>query len=276
MIAVVLVLLGIVAVGVAAVMLRVVGSGYRIGRLLAAAPEMPLATVTGTGDGAGTAVGAGTGVVAGTGSGAGTDHADATTHRAGSTPGTLPAGYLRVTGRVSSEQEFPDDMDRPLVFRRTRLQTREGRSWRTIDDDRIAVPFGIEERGAYVAVDLDALGDGLVVVPRVATGVASDLPDAMRPTGIDLPPDRPVRVRIDQLSAVEHATVAGVVARGPDGTPTLTAGAGRPLIVTSLAPAEAMRVLAGEDRGLVRLAAMLLVLGLGLIAAAIVAFLLGW
>lgn len=244
--------LGIGVIIVAAVTLRVVGSGYRIGRLLAAAPELPLAEV------AGTASATGTGPVTASG-----------------TP-TLPAGYLRTTGRVASEQEFPDDMDRPLVFRRTRLQVREGRGWRTIDDDRTAVPFGIEERGAFVAVDLDALGDGLVVVPRVATGVAADLPDALRPDGIDLAPDHTVRVRIDQLSAVEHATVAGVVVRGSDGTATLTAGAGRPLIVSGLAPTEAMRVLAGEDRGLVRLAATLLVVGLGLLAVAIVAVLLGW
>ncbi len=256
-IALVLGLAGVGAIAIAAISLRVIGAGYRIGRLLAAAPEVPLATVAGTAGGDGAA------------GDDGTAGGDAT-----ATP--LPSGYLRTTGRIASDQEFPDDMDRPLVFRRTRLQARHGTGWETIDDDRTAVPFGIEERGAYVAIDIDALGDGLVVVPREAIGVADDLPDSMRPPGADLAPDRPVRVRIDQLSAVEHATVAGVVVRGADGTPTLTAGMGRPLIVTSLAPSEAMRVLASSDRRLVRLAAILLVAGLGALAAALVAFLLGW
>ncbi len=116
-----------------------------------------------------------------------------------------------------------------------------------------------------------ALGDGLVVVPREAVGVASDLPPTMLPEGVTLPPDAPVRVRIDQLSAIEQATVAGVPTLGPSGEPTLTAGAGRPLIVTSLAPDEAMRILGSERRGTVRAAAVLLVAGLGCLAVGLVA-----
>jgi hypothetical protein len=234
-----LVLAGIVLLGVALVLVRATGAGYRIGRTLAAAQELPLADVL----------------------------AEAADGRS--------SGYLRTTGRISSEEEFPDEHDRPLVFRRKRLQAREGREWRSIEDERIAVPFGIEERGAYLAVDIDALGDGLVVVPREATGVASDLPEGTLPSGQALPPATPVRLRIDQLSAVEHATVAGVVRPGPDGRPHITAGADRPLIVTSLAPAEAMRVLAADHRSGVRLASVLLVAGLATIAAGLVALVVG-
>lgn len=234
-----LVLGGIVLLIIALVLVRATGAGYRIGRTLAAAVELPLAEVL-----------------------------------AGAADGT-PSGYLRTTGRISSEEEFPDERDRPLVFRRARLQAREGREWRSLQDERTAVPFGIEERGAYLAVDIDALGDGLVVVPRMATGIATDLPEDMLPAARELPPATPVRLRIDQLSAVEHATVAGVVGRGPDGRPLITAGADRPLIVTSLAPAEAMRVLAAEHRGGVRVASVLLVAGLATIAAGLVALVVG-
>ncbi len=234
---VVVVGIGLLVAG--AVVLRYTGSGYRIGRTLAAAVELPLAEVL-------------------------ADAADGG-----------PSGYLRTTGRVASEEEFPDESDRPLVFRRRRIQARDGRGWRTIEDDRTAVPFGIEERGGYLAVDLDALGDGLVVVPREAVGVAADLPDELRPTDPALAPATPVRLRVDQLSAVEHATVAGVVRRGPDGQAHITAGAGRPLIVTSLAPSEAMRVLAADHRGGVRIASVLLVAGVATVVAGLVALVAG-
>lgn len=239
LIAPLLVLAGILLLGVALVLVRATGSGYRIGRTLAAAMELPLADVL-------------------------TEVADGRT-----------SGYLRTSGRISSEEEFPDEHDRPLVFRRKRLQARDGREWRTVLDERTAVAFGIEERGAYLAVDIDALGDGLVVVPREATGVASELPDGTLAPGQTLAPETPVRLRIDQLSAVEHATVAGVVRPGPDGQPLITAGAGRPLIVTSLSPAEAMRVLAADHRGGVRLASVLLVAGLATIAGGLVALVVG-
>jgi hypothetical protein len=228
------VLAGIAVLALGAFLLRATGAGYRIGRTLAAAMELPLADVL----------------------------ADVAAGR--------DSGYLRTSGRIASDEEFPDEHDRPLVFRRRRLQAREGHTWRTIDDDRTAVPFGIEERGAFLAVDLDALADGLVVVPREAVGVASDLPDETLPPAATLAPTTPVRLRIDQLSAVEHATVAGVVRPGADGQPQLTASADRPLIVTPLAPSEAMRVLAADHRGGVRAASVLLVAGLATIAAGLV------
>jgi hypothetical protein len=238
-IAPILVLAGLALLVMGMLLVRATGAGYRIGRTLAAAMELPLADVL----------------------------ADAAEGRT--------SGYLRTTGRISSDEEFPDELDRPLVFRRKRLQARDGRSWRTIDDERTAVPFGIEQRGAFLAVDLEALGDGLVVVPREAVGVASDLPADVTPPGIVLAPDTPVRLRIDQLSAVEHATVAGVVRRGADGQPVISAGADRPLIVTSLAPPEAMRVLAAEHRGGVRIASVLLVAGIATVVGGILVLVAG-
>jgi hypothetical protein len=234
-----LVLAGIGLLALGLVVLRTTGAGYRVGRTLAAAMELPLAQVL----------------------------AEAADGRV--------SGYLRTSGRISSDEEFPDEHDRPLVYRRKRLQAREGRSWRTIDEERTAVPFGVEERGAFLALDIDVLGDGLVVVPREAVGVARDLPEGTLSSDLGLAPTTPVRLRIDQLSAVEHATVAGVLRPGPDGQLRLTAGDERPLIVTSLAPSEAMRVLASEHRGGVRIASGLLVAGLATIAAGLVALVAG-
>lgn len=186
-------------------------------------------------------------------------------------------GYVRIDGRISSDEEFPDEFDNPIVYRRRRLQRRTGRGgWQTFDDQRLAVPFGLEARGDHIALDADALGEGLVVVPRLSMGIASELgPDD---TSLELPtmaPDTPVRLRIDQVSATDHATAAGVPGLAPTGRPMLTAGLDRPLILTTLEPAAAMRVLASEQRRSVLLATALLALAVILGAGAAVAVVLG-
>lgn len=182
--------------------------------------------------------------------------------------------YVRVSGRISSDEEFPDDLNRPLVFRRTRIEIRVSPdSWRAVLDEREAVPFGIETRSAYIAVDDAALGEGLVVIPRVSVGVVADLPSdfgADIPAGTD--PQTPARLTIEQLSAVEHATVVGrPLIR--DAVPLLTDGRGKPLIVTILDQPAAMRVLASGRRSRVVAGAVMLAVGLGSAAGAVVAFL---
>ncbi|MFV2063715.1 MAG: hypothetical protein ACC726_09400 [Chloroflexota bacterium] len=214
--------LSIGAIGI--LLLRRSGSGWRIGRLLSAAPRVSLEEAV-----------------------------EAARHG--------DVSYVSLHGRVDSDEEFPGDNDKPLVFRRRRLQRDSGRSgWSTFDDERLAVPFRLVERGERVEIDGDALGDGLVVVPRISVGVASDLtPEASSSTLPDLPPDTPVRLRIDQVSAVDHATAAGVPRLRPDGSVLLSAGMGRPLILTTLDPDEAMRVLASEHRSQLLVGAGLLV-----------------
>jgi hypothetical protein len=182
--------------------------------------------------------------------------------------------YVRVSGRISSDEEFPDDQNRPLVFRRTRLQIGAAAdSWRTVLDEREAVPFGIETRSAYISVDDVTLGDGLVVIPRVSVGVVADLLadfGANIPAGTD--PQAPARLTIEQLSAVEHATVVGrPLIR--DAGPLLTDGKGKPLIVTTLDQPAAMRVLASGRRSRVVAGAVMLAAGLGMLAGAVVALL---
>jgi len=166
--------------------------------------------------------------------------------------------YVAVRGRVDSDREFEDADHRPLVLRRTRFQARDGRAWRTWEDNREVVPFEIRDGLVGIGVDGESLRDGLVVVPRESAGVASDLGERA-PVGVA--PETPVRVRIEQVSSVEHALVLGVPER-TDGVVRLTAGLGRPLVLTTLEPREAMRIIAEGRTGAPRAAAVLLGAGL--------------
>ena len=252
---------GLVALVAGGLILRSFGAAYRIGRLLATAPTVTIAEAN---------------AIAAEG------------RRA----------YVRVAGRIDADDEFEDADHRPLVFRRVRLEARSGRGWRPFEDHREAVPFTVNEGLDSIAVDVDALDAGLIVVPRESVGRAADMPDRA-PEGSAA--DTPVRARIDQVSSVEHAIVIGYPVAvdpgrdrrehpdrssdagvdSPDGaadpamTPAppgvsarLTAGRGRPLILTVLEPPEAMRILAGGDAGRTRLAAGLLGAGAVLLVGA--------
>jgi hypothetical protein len=219
--------LGAFALALGWAILRSFGPGYRIGRLLSATPFV------------------------------GVEEAAAMAARG-------EARYVRVSGRIDSETDFEDEHHRPLVLRRVRLEARRGRRWQTVDERREAVPFEIGDGLAAIGVDHDALDDGLVVIPRESTGTAGEAADALP---LALPGDTPVRMRVDQVSSVEHATVVGVPAVDDAGRPCLTAGLGRPLILTTLERDEAMRVLAGGSRARPAAAAVALVGGMALVAA---------
>ena len=93
------------------------------------------------------------------------------------------------------------------MLRRTRLQVRDGRDWRAIEDRREVVPFSVRDGLDAIAVDADALDAGLVVIPRESVGTAGDAPDRV-PAGTG--PTTPVRLLVEQVSSVEHAIVLGV------------------------------------------------------------------
>lgn len=173
--------------------------------------------------------------------------------------------YVRVEGRIDAAEEFEDADHRPLVFRRTRLQARTGSGWTGFEDSRETVPFEIREGLDSIGVDAAALDAGLVVVPRESVGVAGDL---IGRAPASLAAETPVRALIEQVSSVEHAVVLGVpVAGEPDGQGlSLTAGLGRPLILTTLEPQEAMRILAGGSTR-PRLVAACFVVGAALLVA---------
>ncbi|MEX1295061.1 MAG: hypothetical protein AB1Z67_02710 [Candidatus Limnocylindrales bacterium] len=235
-----LVILGALAALVGFLLLRYSGSGWRIGRLLAASPARTLADA-----------------------------------RAIAEAGE-PA-FIRLHGRIDSEEEFPGDDGKPIVYRRRRLQRRSGRSgWETFDDERLAVPFWLSEKGQRVSIDSEALGDGLVVVPRESEGVAADVTaEAVSGELPEMDPSTPVRLRIEQVSTVDHATAAGTPRPGPDGSVVLGPGLGRPLLLTTLDEDEAMRLLAGEHRRALLLAAGLLTACPVIVLAGVVALVLG-
>ena len=225
-----LVLAGVVALAVGGLILRGYGPRYRVGRLLIATPIVSIAEARGLAGG--------------------------------------PARYVGVRGRIDAQAEFEDDAHNPLVLRRARMQIRDGSSWRTVDEHREAVPFDLSEGLDTIGVDQAVLDEGLVVVLRESMGTAADAADRV-PAGTT--PSTPLRLRVEQVSSVEHAIVLGVPTSDPDHPEDpdlirMTAGTGRPLVLTTLEPEEAMRILTeGATRG-PRLAALALGSGLALIA----------
>ncbi len=207
-------------------LLRSMGPGARIGRLLAATRVVPVAEARRL--------------------------AEAGTTR-----------YVGVRGRVDAEETFEDEHHKPLVFRRSRLEARAAGGWRTLSDHRETVAFEVSEGLDRIGVDGDALDEGLAVIVRESEGTAGEIPDHVPE---DLPPTTPVRLRVEHVSSVEHAIVLGVPGLDPGGEPVLRAGLGRPLVLTTLEPAEAMRLLAGGRRRRAISVTSLLVGGLGLVA----------
>jgi hypothetical protein len=163
--------------------------------------------------------------------------------------------YVGVLGRVDAAETLEDENQRPLVLRRRRLELQDGRRWTAFEDVREVVPFEISEGLDRIAVDGGALDDGLVVVSRESVGIAGDLGDRV-PDGTD--PSTPARLRMDILTSVDHALVIGVPTIDQDRGPILRPGLNRPLILTNLEPNEAIRLLGEGRRGTTRTISLLL------------------
>jgi hypothetical protein len=224
---------GLVALAAGAAVLRTFGPSYRVGRLLATTPQVTVGEAIRLADG---------------------------------TP-----RYVAVEGRIDAEEPFEDDAHRPLVYRRTRLQRRNGSEWEAFEDRRETVDFLVREGLDEIGVDTEALDTGLIVVKREAVGTAADLPDH----ATDAPPETPVRLLVEQVSAVEHAIAVGVPRRVEGGIVRLTEGLGRPLIMTTLERPEAMRVLAEGSTRRPLAAAIFLAVGLVLVTIGLAATVVG-
>jgi hypothetical protein len=222
-------LLGIALLLPGWLLLRSFGPGLRIGRLLSATPQVTIAEAL---------------ELARRGEG----------------------DYVRVTGRIDASDPFPDEFGRPLVLRRERVEVRDQDRWRAVGEARRQVAFVLRDRLDEIEVDAATLDEGLVVIPRESAGRAGEIPDRLE--GL-VDPALPVRFRVDQVSAVEHAFAVGVPVLAKDGSVRLGPGRGRPLILTTLEIDEAMRVLARGRRQRATLAAGLLVIGLACIALAL-------
>jgi hypothetical protein len=224
---------GLVVLAAGAVILRTFGPRYRVGRLLATTPQVTVGEALQLAD--------------------------------------RSPRYVAVAGRIDAEEPFEDDAHRPLVYRRIRLQRRQGSDWMAFEDNRETVDFVVREGLDEIGIDTAALDAGLVVVRRESVGTAADVPDR----AAELPPETPVRLLVEQVSAVEHAIAIGVPRRADGGAVRLTEGLGRPLIMTTLEPPEAMRVLAEGSRTRPVAAALCLVVGLVLVTIGLASAVIG-
>src|SRR5690349_3376793 len=98
-VAAVLAAIGLLLIGATGLVLRSLGTAWRVGRVLGSSRDVPVASIA-----------------------------------------TAAGRYVKTHGRIGSDEEFPDELQRPLVFRRTRMQQPAGSGrWETLHDDRVAV-----------------------------------------------------------------------------------------------------------------------------------------
>ena len=176
------------------------------------------------------------------------------------------APYLAIKGSIDAPEIFEDEHHRPLVFRRERVSIADEGHWRVIDTSQRSLPFVVSDPSNSISIAIADLAEGLVVVERRWEGSVADLHAAgreyQRPETAALvaalaasDPTRGARVGLEQISNLDRATAAGQLVNGE-----LRAGAGRPLVVTTLDRADALRLLGSEGRG--RLASSTLALAL--------------
>jgi len=176
------------------------------------------------------------------------------------------APYLAIKGSIDAPEIFEDENHRPLVYRRERVCIADEGGWRVIDTAERSLPFVVSDSSNSISIATADLADGLVVVERRWEGSVAELHAAGReyqsPETAALvaalaasDPTRGARVGLEQISNLDRATAAGQLVDGE-----LRAGAGRPLVVTTLERAEALRLLGTEGRG--RLASSTLALAL--------------
>jgi hypothetical protein len=176
------------------------------------------------------------------------------------------APYLAIKGSIDAPEIFEDENHRPLVYRRERVSIADEGGWRVIDTAERSLPFVVSDPSSSISIATADLAEGLVVVERRWEGSVAELHAAGREyqrqetsalvaalAASD--PTRGARVGLEQISNLDRATAAGQLVDGE-----LRAGAGRPLVVTTLERAEALRLLGTEGRG--RLASSTLALAL--------------
>jgi len=165
------------------------------------------------------------------------------------------APYLAIKGSIDAPEIFEDENHRPLVFRRERISIADEQGWRVIDVAERSLPFVVSDASSAIRIATADLADGLVVVERRWEGSVAELHAAGREYQsaetaalvaalATSDPTRQARVGLEQISNLDRATAAGQLVDGE-----LRAGAGRPLVVTTLERAEALRLLGGEGGG---------------------------
>ncbi|MFM8690558.1 MAG: hypothetical protein ACKODF_05380 [Candidatus Limnocylindrus sp.] len=164
--------------------------------------------------------------------------------------------YLAVQGSIDAAEAFDDENHRPLVYRRERVLVREGDTWRELERAVRSVQFFITSPSASIEIDADSLGDGLVVIERqwegsvlelVASGrtFTDDATSALVTALATSAPTLTARVVLEQISTLDRGTVVGLLRNGR----LTAAGAGQPLVLTTLDRRDALRILGSEARG---------------------------
>lgn len=164
--------------------------------------------------------------------------------------------YLAVQGSIDAAEAFDDENHRPLVYRRERVLVREGDTWRELERAVRSVQFFITSPSASIEIDANSLGDGLVVIERqwegsvlelVASGrtFTDDATSALVTALATSAPTLTARVVLEQISTLDRGTVVGLLRNGR----LTAAGAGQPLVLTTLDRRDALRILGSEARG---------------------------
>ena len=190
--------------------------------------------------------------------------------------------YLAVQGSIDAAEAFDDENHRPLVYRRERVLVLEGQAtdqkvWRELERAVRSVPFSISDNEKSIAIDAEALADGLVVIERQWEGSVAELAAAGREYRdaataalvsqlAASAPSMSARVILEQISTLDRGTVIGQLRNG-----RLTAGgSGRPLVLTTLDRREALRILGSGARGNLAMSLLTLVaLAIGVAAVAL-------
>ncbi len=157
---------GLAAIAFGSLLLRSYGPRVRVGRLLTVTPVVTLATARELAL-------------------AGTRH------------------YVRVDGRLDADEELADEHDRPLVYRRRRVEARLRGGWRILDEQRDMVPFRLREGLDEAEVDAGALDVGLVTLVRESVGTAGEVDDTLTARLPSADPD-PVAYRAALVGRTRH------------------------------------------------------------------------
>lgn len=188
----------------------------------------------------------------------------------------LPPRAVRVAGRVRCAEPIVGERDDRLVALHRDVEVRLPRAgWRAIERVRETRAFELWDHDGSITLDPAAAAEPLVAIPHVWRGDPDELGAPFR-AGIDrlaAEHGRPVEARATtrMLSVVDRLLVLAVPHRDGRGAVHLDPPPGG-YIISALELDDAMRLLGGRRRGLLGIgvaavAAGLVLLGIGLVAA---------
>jgi hypothetical protein len=181
--------------------------------------------------------------------------------------GSVPDDPFRVVGRIRcADPLVTADEERLVAFHRDVEVEIPGSGWRTVERVRETRSFELWDHAGSVTVDPTDATEPLIVIPRTWHGAPEELDASYTPAlervTAEAGVPRSARATTRTISVVERLWLSGVAGRGPNGSVTLQPPPGGHLIST-LEPADAMRLLGGPHRG--RLLTGMGFIGLGVV-----------